>query len=352
MKISGLGRFAVCMSILLLSSLARAGTPTGKYHLLKKIPLGGEGAASNRNWDYLTVDPDARRVYISHATHVMVVDEEQGKVIGDIPDTKGVHGIAIATDLGRGFISDGSANTVTVFDLSTLKSISTIDIPGQNPDSILYDRATKRVFTFNHNSGNATAVEGATGKVVGTVQLGGVPEAPVLDGMGSIFVNIEDKNSLVEIDLKTLTLKHTYSIAPCQAPAGIGMDTAHRRIFIGCADNKMMVIVDADTGKVIATPEIGEDTDGTAFDPATGLAFASCRVGVLSIIQEDSPDKFTVIANVKSQAGAQTMALNPKTHIVYTVTADYGPPPEPTPQNPHPRNSILPGTFKLLVFGR
>jgi DNA-binding beta-propeller fold protein YncE len=351
-KLRALGRLATGVVFLLFGSLAVAAPPGDSYHLIKKITLGGAGASEGRNWDYLTVDAAARRIYISHGTHVFVVDEDQGKVIGEIPDTKGVHGIAIATDLGRGFTSNGQANTVTVFDLSTLKTMATINVPAQNPDSILYDRATKRLFTFNGRSANATAFDAATGQLVGTVPLPGKPETPVLDGTGSIFVNIEDKNSLVEFDSKTLTVKHTYSLAPCEAPAGIAMDTAHRRIFSGCADNKMIAITNADTGKVIATPPIGENTDASAFDAATGLAFASCREGVLTIIHEDSSDKFSVVANVKTEYGAQTMALDPKTHNVYTVTADFGPAPAPTAEEPHPKPAALQGTFRLLVFGR
>lgn len=350
MKLPNLGRLATHLVLLLLASLAVAAPPGDSYHLIKKVTLGGEGATEGRNWDYLTIDAAARRMYISHATHVMVVDEDEGKVIGDIPDTKGVHGIAIATDLGHGFVSNGKANTVTVFDLSTLKTLSTINVPAKNPDSILYDRVTKRLFTFNGGSANATAFDAATGQLVGTVPLPGKPETPALDGKGSIFVNIEDKNSLVEFDSKTLTVKHTYSLAPCEAPSGIAMDTAHRRIFSGCGDNKMIAITNADTGKVIATLPIGENTDASAFDAATGLAFASCREGVITVIHEDSPDKFSVVANVKTEYGAQTMALDPKTHNIYTVTADFGPAPAPTTEEPHPKPAAKADTFRLLVF--
>lgn len=332
-----------------LGSLARilvaAPQDSGKttYHVVRKFPVGGEG-----RWDYLTVDPDAQRIYLSRSTHVMVVDETSGKVIGDIPDTKGVHGIALAPDLGKGYTSNGDAATVTVFDIKTLKPITTINTTGKNPDSILYDPDTKRVFTFNGRSANATAIDATTNQVAGTVSLGGKPETPVLDGKGNIFVNVEDKNSLAEFDAKSLTVKHTYPLPGCKGPSGIAMDTSTRRIFVGCSDSNVMAVVNADTGKVIAHPPIAEDTDASRFDPETKLAFASCQKGVLSIVHEDSPDKFTVVGNVKTQDGARTMALDTKTHHVFVVTADMGPAPPPTKEEPEPRRPIVPGTFVVL----
>jgi YVTN family beta-propeller protein len=347
-RILGLFCF-VCLlasTLLLLSRSQVNAAPQGGYHLLKKMPVGGDGG-----WDYLTVDPDAKRIYISRGTHVMVVDEEKGDVVGDIPDTKGVHGIAVAKDLGKGFTSNGQANTVTVFDLSTLKTTATINVTGQNPDSILYDPSTKRVWTFNGRTANATAIDATTGTVVGTVALAGKPETPVLDGKGSIFLNIEDKNSLVEIDAKSLAIKHTYPLAGCEAPSGIAMDTAARRVFSGCSDSKKLAVTDADSGKVVAAPAIGEDTDASAFDPETKLAFASCREGVLSIVHEDSPDKYSVV-NVKTEFGARTMALDPKTHHVFLVTADLKPPAPKTAENPNPRPQPVPGTFRVLEYGQ
>jgi DNA-binding beta-propeller fold protein YncE len=343
--------FWACLLPLLSIFLPRAGvsaSPDGSvYHLLRKMPVGGDGA-----WDYLTVDPAARRIYLSRGTHVMIVDEDKGTVIGDIPDTKGVHGIALATDLGKGFISNGGEATVTIFDLKTLQPISKVKTTGDNPDSILYDPATKRVFTFNGRSSNATAIDATSGTVVGTVALPGKPETPVLDGRGSIFANIEDKNSLVEIDAKALTVKHTYPLEGCEGPSGIAMDTAHRRVFSGCSDSNKLAVTDADTGNVIAMPAIGEDVDADAFDPATGLAFASCREGVLSIIHEDSPEKFSALPNVKTEFGARTMALDTKTHHVFLVTADLTPAAAPTADNPHPRPQPVPGTFRILEYGQ
>ena len=348
MKLRALGRVATCAVFLLLGSLTVAAPPGDIYHLIKKTTLGGEGATEGRNWDYLTVDAAARRIYISHSTHVLVVDEDQGKVIGDIPDTKGVHGIAIASDLGKGYTSNGGAASVTIFDIKTLKPISTVKTTGKNPDSIIYDPDTKRVFTFNGRSANSTVIDATTGKVVGTVALGGKPETPVLDGKGNIFVNIEDKNSLAEFDTKTLTVSHKHPMAGCKGPSGIARDTATRRIFSGCSDSNVMAIVDADTGKEIAMPKICEDTDASRFDPETHLAFASCENGPLTIIHEDSADKFSVVANVKTQDGARTMELDPKSHHVFVVTADMGPAPPPTKEDPDPDRPLVPGTFVIL----
>jgi DNA-binding beta-propeller fold protein YncE len=334
------------LPLLLTRSGVQAAPPGSGYHLLKKMPVGGEGG-----WDYLTVDSEARRIYLARGTHVMVVDEDRGTVVGDIPDTKGVHGIALAKDLGKGYTSNGQANTVTVFDIATLKTLSTIAVTGGNPDSVLYDAANKRVWTFNGKTANATAIDTASEKVVGTVKLSGKPETPVLDGKGSIFLNIEDKNSLVEIDAKSMTIKHEYPLAGCEAPSGIAMDTAKRRVFSGCSDSKKLAVTDADTGKVVAAPEIGEDTDASGFDPGTGFAFASCREGVLSIIHADSADKYTNVANVKTEPGARTMALDTKTHHVFVVTADFTPAPAATADNPHPRPQAVPGSFRILEYG-
>ena len=332
--------FVFCATLIGSAQAAPQGSGGTGYHVVRKLPLGGEG-----RWDYLTVDPDARRIYISRSTHVMVVDEDSGKIVGDIPDTKGVHGIALAPELGKGYTSNGETGSVTIFDLKTLKTLSTVKISGQNPDSILYDPATKRVFTFNGKSANATVIDATTEKVIGTVALGGKPETPVLDGKGNIFVNIETKNSLAEFDATTLAVKHTYPLPGCKGPSGIAMDTATRRIFIGCSDSNVMAIVNADSGKVIASPKISEDTDASRFDPETRLAFASCENGTLSIIHEDSPDKYTVVQNVPTAKSARTMALDEASNTVYTVAAQFDPTPPPAGQ----RRKMLPDTFELLV---
>jgi DNA-binding beta-propeller fold protein YncE len=316
------------------------------YRVLTTFKVGGEGG-----WDYLTADASARRLYISRGTHVIVLDLDSGKHLGDIPDTPGVHGIALAPELGRGFTSNGREGTVSIFDIKTLALISKVKV-GENPDAILFDPATKRVFTFNGRSQDSSAIDAASGKVLGTIKLDGKPEFAASDAKGEVFVNIEDKSELVAIDPNKLQVKATWPLAPCTDPSGLSIDRKHRRLFVGC-DNNMMAVVDADNGKVLATPAIGEGVDATVFDDETGLVFASCGGdGVLTVVKEDTPQKFSVAENVTTQKGARTLALDSKTHKVFVVTADFGPPPAATAENPHPRRSIVPDTFVVLVAGK
>jgi len=308
--------------------------------------LGGDGG-----WDYLTVDPESHHLFISRSTHVIVVDTQTGKQVGDIPDTPGVHGIALANDLGRGFTSNGREGSVSMFDLKTLKPISKVQSVGENPDAILFDPATKRVFTFNGRSHNSTAIDAAKGNIIGKIELGGKPEFGVSTGKGEIFVNIEDKSELVAIDPKELKVKSRWPLAPCESPSGLAVDKKNRRLFVGC-DNKMMAVVNADTGKIITTLPIGDGVDADRFDPEKKLAFASCGEGVLTVVKEEAPGKFSVVQNLKTERGARTMELDPTTHKIYLVTARFGPPPVATAEQPHPRPSILPDTFEVLVVGK
>jgi DNA-binding beta-propeller fold protein YncE len=303
--------------------------------------VGGEGG-----WDYLIADPDAHRVYISRGTHVLVLDPDSGKNLADIPDTPGVHGIALAPELGRGFTSNGREGTVSIFDIKTLALISKVKV-GENPDAILYDPATKRVFTFNGKSQDSTAIDAASGKVLGTIKLDGKPEFAASDAKGEVFVNIEDKSELTAIDPNKLEVKATWPLAPCTEPSGLAIDRRHRRLYVGC-DNKMMAVVDANNGKVLATPPIGEGVDATAFDPETGLAFASCGEGLLTVVKEEG-HKY-VAENIPTKARARTMALDTKTHKVFVVTADFGTAPAPTADTPHPRPPMVPDTFVVLVL--
>jgi len=337
-------KWLVSFISLSLAAVALAAAGPG-YHVATTYKVGGEGG-----WDYLTMDSDARRLYISRATHVIVLDADSGKSVGDIADTPGVHGIALAPELGKGFISNGREGTVSVFDIKTLATSNKVKV-GENPDAILYDPATKRVFTFNGRSQDSTAIDAASGKVLGTIKLDGKPEFAASDAKGEIFVNIEDKSELVAIDPNKLEVKSKWPLAPCTEPSGLSMDRKNRRLFVGC-DNKMMAVVDADSGKVLATPTIGEGVDATAFDAETGLAFASCGEGVLTVVKEESPDKFSVAESVPTKRGARTLALHSKTHNVFVVTADFGPPPAPTADNPHPRRSIVPDTFVVLVVAK
>jgi hypothetical protein len=328
---------------LVLGAFAYAADPG--YHAIQKIPLGGEGG-----WDYLTVDSAARRLYVSHATHVMVVDLDTGKLAGDIPDTPGVHGIALAPELNRGFISNGRANTATIFDLKTLKALGQVKT-GTNPDAILYDPFSKRVLTFNGRSKDATVFDAATGEIAGTIPLGGKPEFSTTDGKGKVYVNIEDTGEVVEIDSQKLTVVKRTSLKPCEEPSGMGLDTKHHRVFSVCG-NKIMTVLDAEAAKVIATVPIGGGTDGAGFDAGTGLAFSSNGEGTLTVVRESAPGKFEVAETVTTQRGARTMAVDPKTHNVYLSTAEFGPTPAPTPDVPRPRPTPVKDSFTVLVLGK
>lgn len=331
------------LAVTFVAAAIAAATGPG-YHVIKAYTLGGEGG-----WDYLTLDATSRHLYISRATHVIVIDADSGKAVGDIADTPGVHGIALDTGAGRGFVSNGREGTVSIFDMSTLKTLNKVKV-GENPDAILYDPASKRVFTFNGRSHDSSALDAAKGEVVGTIKLDGKPEFGVSDGKGGVFVNIEDKSELVSLDPDKLVVKARWPLAPCEGPSGLAMDRKNRRLFSGC--DKLMAIVDADSGKVVSTLPICDGVDATAYDDETHLAFASCHDGKLTVIQEESPNKFSVAETVTTQEGARTMALDPKTHQVYTVTAKFGPRPAPTADNPHPRPTILPDSFVVLVVGK
>lgn len=345
-KFQGKLHWAFLLALLLVAAAGVYAVPqAGGYHVIRRMPVGGDGG-----WDYLRVDPDAHRIYISRGTHMMVVDEISGKVIGDITDTKGIHGIALAFDLGKGFTSNGGSSSVSVIDLKTLKSTMEIKTTGDNPDSIIYDPVTKRVFTLNGKSNNSTVIDANDGKVIGTVALGGKPEEPALDGKGNMFVNLEDKSSIMEFDTKTLAVKGTWPLAPCEGPSALAADVAHRRLFAAC--DKVMAVIDADNGKVVASPPIGGDPDGNGFDPSTGMLFASCREGLVSVIHEDSPDKYTVVGNITTQFGTRTMTIDPKTGHIFTVTADFKPAPPPTADNPKPRPEQIAGSFVILEIGK
>jgi len=277
----------------------------------------------------------------------MVVDPDSGKTLDEIPETPGIHGVALAPDLGRGFTSNGRESMVTIFDLKTLKPIQKVKT-GDTPDAIAYDPKSRRVFTFNARGHSASAIDAATGTLVGEVPLGGKPEFAVSDGKGHIYANIEDKNEMAVIDPDKLTVTARWPLAPCEEPSGLAFDQEHHRLFAGCS-NKMMTIVNADTGHVVTTIPIGQGVDANAFDPGTQLAFSSNGEGTLTVVHEDAPDKYLVLGNVETARGARTMALDPKTHTIYLVTAKFGPKPAPTADNPRARPPMLPGTFELLI---
>ena len=315
------------------------------YHLLKKFEVGGEGG-----WDYLFVDSAAQRLYVSRSTRVMVLNSDTGASVGEIANTNGVHGIAIAEDLGRGFTSNGRDNSVTIFDLKTLKSLGTV-VTGKNPDAIIYDPASKRVFAFNGGSSNATVIDAADGKVAGTIDLGGRPEFATSDGKGMVYVNLEDKSQVVAIDSRKLEVKNHWPIAPGEEPSGIAIDAKHHLLFIVCS-NKKAIVLNNESGKVVADIPIGSGPDAAGFDPETKLAFSSNGEGTLTVISKLSDTKFSVMENVATQRGARTMALDPKTHKIFLAAAQYGETPAATTQNPRPRPKMLPNSFVILVFGK
>ncbi len=343
MRLRGLCAAAV---MVLLGGVAAAATPAAPgYHLLKTLAVGGEGG-----WDYLTLDAAAHRLYLSRSTHVLVIDAESGAPVGEIADTPGVHGVALVPGAEIGYTSNGRAGTATMFDTRTLKAIKQVAV-GKGPDAIVYDPASKRVFTMNGHSQDTTAIDAATGTVAGTVALGGKPEFAAADGRGHLFVNIENTSEVVDLDTHTLAVVARWPLAPGEEPTGMAIDAARHRLFIGC-HNKLMVVMNADSGRVVTTLPIGAGVDATAFDPGTGLAFASCGDGTLTVAREASSDAFAVAETVTTERGARTMALDPATHTLYLATAKFGPPPPPTPERPHPWPSVVPGSFVVLVVGR
>lgn len=319
---------------------AQKDAKTSGYRVAKTIPIGGDGG-----WDYATTDPVARRIYISHDTHVVVLDADSQAKIGDVPGTQRIHGIAIAAEFGRGYISNGATNNITVFDLKSLKTLGSISA-GTNPDAIVYDAATKRVFAMNGRSGDITAINAADGTVVGTVAIGGKLEFAAADTKGTLFVNVEDRSELVSVDAAKLTVLQRWPLAPCTEPSGLAMDTATRRLFVACDDN-MMAVVNADTGKVVTTLPTGAGTDASAFDPETKLAFASNGEGTLTVVHEDSAEQFSVLENVPTKKSARTMTLDLKTHNIFLPAADFDP-----PAPGERRGKMKPDSFALLMVTR
>jgi DNA-binding beta-propeller fold protein YncE len=307
-------RTGLRLSLILLTLATLA--PAADYKVVKTWKLGGDGG-----WDYLTADSDGHRLFIARSTRVMVIDTDSGKQVGEIPETAGVHGIALDPEIGRGFTSNGREDMVSVFNLKSLAVEKKIKV-GSGPDAILYDPFSKRVFTFNGKGKDTTAVDASKGEVMGKIDLGGKPEFAATDEKGTVFVNIEDTSELVAFDPQKLTVKSRWKMPDCEEPTGLAMDRKNRRLFAGCGGNKKMMVVDADSGKVVASPAIGEGCDATGFDADRGLAFASAGDGTITVIKEDGGDKFSVAQKVTTQKGARTMIIDEKTHQLFTVTAN------------------------------
>jgi len=317
--------------------------PIAKPAVLRTLPVGGEGA-----WDYVTCDPEARRLYVPRSTRVLVLDLD-GKTVGEIPATAGVHGVAIARSLDRGYASNGRANTMTVFKLSTLEVIKEVKTTGENPDAILFDAATSQVFTFNGRGKNATVFDAQTLEVKGTIPMGGKPEFSAADGKGKVYVNVEDTHELLAIDAKKLTVLSRWNLAPVEDPSGLALDVAHNRLF-SVGGNKLMAVVDAATGRLIQTVPIGEGCDGVSFDPGTGCAYAANGEGTVTIVHDYGKGHFTVTATVPTRKGARTLTVDEKTHLLYLPTAEFGPLPEAKPGQ-HARAPMIAGSFQIVVVG-
>jgi YVTN family beta-propeller protein len=318
---------------------------SGPYQFITEIPIGGEGG-----WDILTIDSAARRLYLSHATKVVVVDLNTNTVAGEVADTPGVHGFVAVPEVRRGFSSNGKESRSSVVDLTTLKTISKIDT-GANPDAIVYEPRHGEVYVFNHTGNSVTVINSKAATVSATIPLGGNPEfAAVDEAAGRIYCNIEDKSEVAVIDVDKHEVVAHWSLAPGDEPSGIALDARHHRLFSGC-HNKMMVMLNTQSGKVVQTVPIGAGVDGCAFDDARQLAFASCGDGTTTIAKEEAPDKLTVLQTLETEHGARTMTLDPKSHRIYLPSAQFQPPPSPSPGAPPGRASVVPNTLKLLVYG-
>jgi YVTN family beta-propeller protein len=333
------------VSVLFVMMAVGAAFGAEGYKVLNKIKIGGTGG-----WDYVAVDSSAHRLYATHGTIVEVVDLDSGKVVGQITQLHGVHGVALDQDLGKGFISNGQSNSVTIFDLKTLAKTGEPQT-GMNPDSICYEPKTKRIFTFNGRSNDSTAIDAKTNEIVKTFPVGQKPEFCAVDGSGNVFVNLEDTSEIVEIDASKPSVTRHMSLAPCEEPSGLAIDVKDKKLFSVCS-NKMMAVVDIPSLKVIATPAIGPGPDAAAFDPGTGLAFSSNGGdGTLSIVKMVN-GKYDTVDTVQTERGARTMALDPKTHRVYLLAAEFGPAPEAQPGQKKGRPPILPDSFHVLVVGK
>jgi DNA-binding beta-propeller fold protein YncE len=336
---------ALLAATVLVSGYGYAAEKTPEYRFIGEIPVAGD-----TGWDYLSIDPTARRLYVTHGTHIAVIDLDAQKVVGDIGDTPRVHGFAIAADLGRGFSSNGDEAKVSIVDLKSLGTVSKVATE-ENPDAIVYEPGHKEVYAFNGKGHSATVIGASSGAVVATIPLPGKPEFAAVDpAAGRVYVNIEDKNEILAIDTAAHKVVSTWPIAPGESASGMAFDAANHRLFVGC-DNKLMLMVDSTNGKVVSSVPIGAGVDANAFDPQLHLAFSSNGEGNLTVAHEDSPQKLTVVQTVQTQKSARTMALDPNTHRVYLAAATFGPAPKPAPGEPRRRPPTVPGSFKILVYG-
>jgi YVTN family beta-propeller protein len=350
MKFSFTRTFPFVVSLLLVCTFAIA-RPDSGYHLLKTYPFAAAPGGTSEYFDYVTVDSAARRVYLSRGTAVQIIDADSGALIGYIPGFKRQHGVALAPELNRGFITDGTAAQVTIFDLKSLQVLSTAK-SDPDTDGIVYDSVSKRVFTMNGDSNSSTVLDASTGSVVKTITLGGAPEFAVADGKGMVYANLADKNQIAAIDARTMEVKSRWPTAPSGGSTALAIDREHRRLFSAGRNPQVLVVMDADTGKIIQSFPISAGTDAAAFDPETKLIFVSTREGNIHIFHEDSPDHYSVVDTVKTQFGAKTMGLDTKTHNLFLDTTDFAAGPAPATGGSTQQRVAVAGSFHVLVFGR
>jgi len=353
MKFPKFGRLALGLSILLLAAYALTVSAAGGYHLIKKVPLAA-APGGGEYFDYIFVDPEARRVYVSHGTEVVVLNADDYSLAGTISDSrfKRVHGVALVKPLNKGFISDGEAQSAFVFDLKTMKVTGEVKTNQPDTDSIIYDPASKYIFTFNGDSHNSTVIDPAKEAVVKNIDLVGAVEFPAVDGKGMVYDNNEAKNDVVAIDSKTLTIKARWPVAPEGQAVALAIDAKNRRLFSAGRNPQFMVMMDADKGNVVQSFPITAGVDAVVFEPSTAMVFVSTREGMIHIYHEDTPDKLSEVETVKTEYGAKTMGVDPKTHNLYLSTSDFDPPAAPTEKQPHPLPRAKPGNFRVLVYGR
>jgi DNA-binding beta-propeller fold protein YncE len=351
MKSMGVRRFASGAVVIVLAAGSLAMAATNGYHLLKKYSFGAAEGSTREYFDYVTVDSAARRVYLSHGTEIKVIDADSGALISNITGLKQDHGVAVASEFGRGFISDGAQGKVIIFDLKTLKVTGEAKADN-DADCVIYDPSSKHVFVMNGDPHSSTVIDAKSGNVLGTIELGGGPEFAVADGKGTVYINLEDKSELVAVDAATMKIKSRWPLAPAGAPTALAMDVPHHRLFSAGRNPQMMVVLDSDSGKVIQSFPISAGVDAAAYDPETGMIFVSTREGMVHVFHEDSPDKFSEAETIKTEFGAKTMGLDTKTHNLFLDTADFGAAPAPTADRPHPNRAPIQGTFHVLVYGQ
>src|SRR5271154_3090997 len=351
MKTNIFVRLATGAFVIFLGACSFVMAATDSYHLLKKYSFGAAEGSTREYFDYITVDSVARRVYLSHGTEIKVMDADTGALVGNITGLKQDHGVAVASEFNRGFISDGAQGKVIIFDLKTLKVTGEVEAD-KDADCVIYDPFSKRVFVMDGDPHNSTVIDAKSGTVVGKIDLGGGPEFAVADGKGTVYINLEDKSELVAVDSSSLKIKSRWPLAPAGAPTALAMDIQHHRLFSAGRNPQMMVVLDSDTGKVLQSFPISAGVDAAAYDPETGMIFVSTRDGKVHAFHEDSPDKFREAETITTEYGAKTMGLDTKTHKLFLDTADFGEAPAPTADRPHPQRPAMQGTFHVLVYGR